>query len=177
MRKLTTDEIWDYTKRMWKWVAFQKEVLKDKRGVSVLKKVWLNENAPEFKRVVAGCFFCQASPTHCNNCPGMTVDDDFDCCAEKHNFEHEPGAFYREILRLDAIRTAEPVVVEPPVVEHEWVHGDVFSTCVSGKLWIYFIPCRDKEPIVVELTHGGGGGTVACQTRDAIYLFNIKDKL
>lgn len=122
MRKLTIDEIWGYTKRMWKDIAFWKEVLEDKRPVEALKGVWLEENAPEFvNKLEDNCFFCDARTWRCSStCPGSLVEPNWSCCYSPHNYKKKPAAFYREILRLDAIRTAAPP-------EHEWVHGDVFE--------------------------------------------------
>ena len=113
MRELTTDQIWDYTKRMWKWVAFQKVVLKDPRSVTELKHVWLKENEPEFRGIDLGCFFCEVAGgcDRCDRCPGRAVDPGFTCrdFGSPHHYNRRPGAFYREILRLDEIRTAKPV--------------------------------------------------------------------
>ena len=188
MRKLTIDDIWRYTKRMWKWVAFQKEVLKDKRNVCDLKVVWLKENAPEFVgELQEDCFFCDVGEggcCDCTACPGVVVDPAFTCVGynNPHHYDSHPGAFYREILRLDAIRTAVPVVVEPPVVEHEWVHGDVFHTS-WGSIMIY-IELKEK-PLVycIRANHFGyappdvAAPNLGIVIEGATFLFNIKDAL
>jgi len=175
MRKLTLDEIWDCTKRMWKWVAFQKEVLKDERSVDELKKAWLRENAPDCVTMQSDCFFCQekyvrteGSGLCSTQCPGSLVDGPFNCCASAHNYEEEPGAFYREILRLDAIRTAKPP-------KHVWKHGDVFSNHVIGTQI-----CIHLNGVFRCIDLNGESGTFDVQTRPAAkpkFLFNIKDAL
>lgn len=178
MRKLSIDETWDYTKRMWKWVAFQVEVLKDERGVHKLKRIWIEENASEFVDMLASCFFCenQKNCGGCNeNCPGKLVELDFNCCNTAHNYSSRPGAFYREILRLDAIRTA--VTPEPVVVEHKWVHGDVFSNHVfSAQMYVELF----DGPMIINLEQIGHGGTPGYQLRpnaEPEFLFNIADAL
>jgi hypothetical protein len=179
MRKLTLDETWDYTKRMWKWIAFQREVLEDGRDVYTLKVAWLKENEPEFVEMEDKCFFCHVT-IGCGGCPGRVVDSSFNCNTYKspHHFYDHPGAFYREILRLDAVRTAvpaEPVVpVEP---EHEWVHGDVFETKTGGTVMVHLI-INGTQPVVYVLDYPGPGeGSVDYCLKDATFLFNIKDKL
>lgn len=131
MRKLSLDNTWDYTKQMWKWIAFQKEVMEIEGTVSELKEAWLEENAPEFLGMTSNCFFCYSHDSSCEEtCPGSLVAGSWSCCDSTHNYYAKPGAFYREILRLDAIRTAEPVVVEPT-----FEVGDVFYRdieCDSG---------------------------------------------
>ena len=124
MRKLSLDDTWDYTKRMWKRIAFQKEVLKDKRSVTELKRLWIEENATGISVVPSACFFCTYSGDGgcSNSCPASLVEPNFNCCDANHHYDHHPGAFYREILRLDAIRTAVPP--EPVVVAQELRHGD-----------------------------------------------------
>jgi hypothetical protein len=168
MRKLSIDETWDYTKRMWKWVAFQVEVLKDERSVFTLKKVWLEENEPEFTGMVSDCFFCQNRVGDCDTtCPGSLVEKGFSCCNLAHHYEDHPGAFYREILRLDAIRTAVPP-------EHQWEHGDVF---LHGDItMIYLTPYTGPELRSISCECMG-----CCEPKnylpEATFLFNIKDKL
>lgn len=173
MRALTINETWDYTKRMWMWIAFQKEVLQDERSVADLKRIWLRENEPEFVDVAGGgCFFCEAAGA-CDDCPGRLVDDDFFCGHPSYGWDEHPGAFYREILRLDEIRTAEPS-------EHVWKHGDVFTNCI-GHMWIYLEPAG--TPRVLSLDAPGGdrdcGSDPDIQTTlcNPVFLFNIKDKL
>ena len=173
MRKLSLDDTWDYTKRMWKWVAFQKEVLKDERSVDLLKKVWLQENAPEFVGMVSSCFFCYKHTGVCEEtCPGWLVDKSFDCFSDAYDYSNKPAAFYREILRLDAIRTAAPVVPE-----HKWVHGDVFENFIG--FWIYLV--RAGKPCVTTINspHLGGVPEVQLNNRcgDVQFLFNIEDAL
>lgn len=180
MRKLSLDDTWDYTKLMWKWIAFRKEVLKDERSVYELKKAWLKENTPEYSHIQDKCFFCEASTLGCTGCPGRAVDPKFNCNTlnSSYHFYDRPGAFYREILRLDAIRTAKPVEpVVPTVPEHKWVHGDVFSNHVFPAQM-----CAEREHklICVNLLNSNSGGDLEFQTRPAAepkFLFNIKDKL
>ncbi len=169
MRKLTIDEIWDYTKRMWKWVAFQK-FCGDERSVHKLKEMWLEKNEPEFTGMISNCFFCQNREGCCDTtCPGTLVEEGFSCCDSAHNYEDKPGAFYREILRLDAIRTAEPVVVD-----HVWVHGDVYD---AGHSIGMYIASGCHGDIVVNLEFPNRCGTPAIQLKDSTFLFNIKSKL
>jgi hypothetical protein len=171
LKKLTIDETWDYTKRMWKWIAFQK-FCGDERDVIILKKVWLEENALEFVDIAESCFFCEAT-IGCSTCPGKLVDDDFYCMGGNNPYQYyyHPGAFYREILRLDAIRTAKPVV--PVKSEHEWVHGDVFRNVAGIQIYLEPYP----KPIVVNLGHTNSGGTPEVQLPgdDTVFLFNIRD--
>ena len=177
MRKLSLDEIWDYTKRMWKWIAFQVEVLKDERSVTELKKVWLKENEPEFTRMISDCFFCQNHDECCcdTTCPGSLVEKGFSCCASAHHYENKPGAFYREILRLNAIRTAELPVVELPVVEHEWVHGDVFR---NGSGYMMYLNLGYGEDSMVWIDRKlVVSCTITEYRRDCTFLFNIADAL
>ena len=180
MRKLSLDDTWDYTKRIWEWIAFQKEVLEDGRSIRELKKAWLKENAPEFVGELKGdCFFCKArgknlgdSVLRCPECPGTLVDIKFQCCNFAYSWHKEPGAFYREILRLDAIRTAVPVVVE-----HVWVHGDVFRNH-AGSVLMYLE--RADGIMSVNLLHTGCAGTPEIQMRSVAkpkFLFNIEDAL
>lgn len=170
MRKLTLDETWDYTKRMWKWIAFQVEVLKDKRSVVLLKETWLKENAPEFVNITSSCFFCAAQDDGCIGCPGKLVGV-FNCCDPEYHYNEKPGAFYREILRLDEIRTAAPP-------EHVWVHGDVFKNSVCGD-WIYLEPGGVPRVMCITRPEGDSdtGSTPDLQLFTATFLFNIKDRL
>jgi hypothetical protein len=169
MRKLTIDETWDYTKRMWKWVAFRIDTMLDERSVVQLKEVWLKENAPEFTGMTSDCFFCQNREGCCGTtCPGALVESGFSCCDPDHNYEDKPGAFYRKILRLDAIRTAAPP-------EHEWMRGDVLK-CYDGTVvvciqekgeQIRVFGVNEREPneysADINLDH------------EATFLFNIRD--
>lgn len=176
MRKLDTDQVWDYTKRMWKWVAFQTEVLRDERAISELKRAWLVENEPEFLGMTANCFFCYKHDGLCEEtCPGSLVAGSWSCCDSAHNYCAKPGAFYREILRLDAIRTAEPV--KP---EHEWVHGDVFKfeTKNDYGTMIYL----DHVGQIIPKLEYVDKTSVVCSKLSyyldaATFLWNIKDKL
>ena len=178
MRKLTLNETWDYTKRMWYWVAVRKEVYKDERSVEKLKKVWLGENAPEFRDITSGCFFCDAQSGACVECPGKLVDRTFICNNPDYYYRNKPGAFYREILRLDAIRTAAPP-------EHVWEHGDVFKTS-WGSVMIYIVLDAKNLVYCILGTHDrleeySHPSTAAPNTQyclaDATFLFNIKDAL
>ena len=179
MRELTIDETWDYTKRMWKWVASQK-VCEDVRDTTMLKKAWLADNEPEFVDLADDCFFCDVGKSDCcdcTECPGVAVDPEFTCkgFGNPHNHYKHPAAFYREILRLDAIRTAVPP--EPVVVKHEWVHGDVFSNHV-WPLQMY-VELFDG-PAIISLEYTGHKATPDSQLRpdaEPKFLFNIKDKL
>ncbi len=185
MRKLTSDETWDYTKRMWKWVAFQVNVLKDKRGVEELKGVWLRENEPEFIHMVSTCFFCEKrnGEGSCKTtCPGSLVEEGFDCCDLAYNYEEDPGAFYREILRLDAIRVAVPP--EPVVVKHEWMHGDVFKYSSGAIMMVVILRdsqkaycLRPERYCAAEKYHPGEAGDDSYLHKDVEFLFNIKGKL
>lgn len=175
MRKLSIDETWDYTKRMWYWIAIRKEVCGDGRDVQTLKAAWLEENASEFVHMEAQCFFCEAHQNSCNKtCPASLVKGQgpFDCCNTAHHYEDEPGAFYREILRLDAIRTAEPVVVE-----HEWKEGDVFR-CYTGEILVY-VKDNNRDPHVFGVTKSFTDECLVDVNIDesAAFLFNIEDKL
>jgi hypothetical protein len=178
MRKLTIDETWDYTKRMWKWIAFQK-FCGDERSVEKLKEVWLEENKPEFVgQLWENCFFCAEKRVRhgfgdCHEqCPASLVEKGFGCCTATYNFKSKPGAFYREILRLDAIRTAVPVVVVPP--EHVWKHGDVYD---AGHSIGMYIESSNHGDIIVNLEHPNRCGTPAVQLKGSKFLFNIKDAL
>ena len=177
MRNLSLDETWDYTKRIWKWVAFQKEVLKDERDVEALKQIWLEENAPEFVGITVSCFFCESqidSGSCSDNCPGKLVDTEFTCYNPAYNYRDHPGAFYREILRLDAIRTAVPVMVKP-----EWVHGDVFKNG-SGHM-MYLNPMNGRGSMEWLDTRMVASCSIEMYRKDCTFLFNIntviKDKL
>lgn len=172
MRKLSTNETWDYTKRMWKWIAFRKDTMLDTRSVLELKRVWLRENAPEFVGIEKDCFFCEEAGgcSQCHKCPGRAVDSGFNCQGHDnpHQYQNHPGAFCREILRLDEIRTAKPVVVE-----HVWKHGDVFETKTGGTVMVHLI--LHNGPVVYVLDYSGPGeGTVSYCLKDATFLFNIK---
>ena len=146
-RKLSIDETWNYIKQMWADIAFKKEVLKDERSITQLKRAWLKENEPGFVGMTSNCFFCEAQDGNCAKCPGKAVDRKFSCMNAGYEFQNKPGAFYREILRLDEIRTAKPP-------EHVWKHGDVFEDrdawfvclafAVGEKLRIF---CLDELPI------------------------------
>jgi hypothetical protein len=176
MRKLTLDETWSYTKRMWEWIAFRIDTMLDGRSVEELKKVWLKENAPEFvNKLEADCFFCQETgDCSCTKCPGRLVAPEFDCQGSNNPYHYHahPGAFCREILRLDAIRTAEPVVPVKP--EHEWVHGDVFKNSAGRQVYCL----HEGKPIIVNFDIACGGfGTPLVQLEEAEFLFNIIDKL
>ncbi len=179
MRKLTIDEIWDYTKRMWKRIVFQKEVLEDKRSVATLKRVWLKENAPEFSSIEEGCFFCEEAGgcNVCDKCPGRAVDIKFTCKGlnSPHHFNYHPGAFYREILRLDEIGTAALVV--PVVVGHEWKVGDVFE-CYTGEILVY-VKDNDEDLHVLGATEFFADEYMVDVNADesATFLFNIADAL
>ncbi len=107
------DRAWVNCLRVWKWVSENlpegfSEMSKDKKEeiVSHLKRQWLEEN--QFTVYLnQDCFFCQYDKKHENNCtacPAVLVEQDFHCDADLYSYRHDPRAFYREILVLDAKR-------------------------------------------------------------------------
>ena len=177
MRKLSLDEVWDYTKRMWAWIAFQKEVKENEQSVEKLKGMWLIQNAPEFIHMASRCFFCEACKgSSCDTgCPGSLVGGRFCCCDPAHNYQDKPGAFYREILRLDKIRTAKLVVPA-----HVWKHGDVFRNNVDVIMVYIQTILGDAEHVFCVSGNCAGHSNadyVHAQLENATFLFNIKNAL
>lgn len=106
MKKRTLNQTWVLCLRMWRSIS--KAWPKTTRTVSTLKVNWLTENG--FNgfgyEVEANCFFCQyaTGDIGCHSCPGRLVNPDFDCNADDYNFDSNPPAFYKELLRLNRIR-------------------------------------------------------------------------
>ena len=106
MRKRTLNQTWVLCLRMWRWIS--KEWKKEEREVGNLKILWLKEN--KISMGGALCFFCDYTDTinlSCSSCPGRLVDSSFSCFRQKYNFEDNPVAFYKELLRLNRIRKAK----------------------------------------------------------------------
>ena len=74
-----------------------------KKDIIYLKIQWLHENGFRDGGVSANCFFCNYQST-CTQCPGRLVDPHFDCHAKEYYYGEKPGAFYKELLRLNRIR-------------------------------------------------------------------------
>jgi hypothetical protein len=91
---------------MWRWIA---KVWVKGKDVEKLKRRWLRDNGFTASPLSSNCFFCNyiTSAEHCDGCPGRLVDSSFSCFREAYNFEQNPPAFYRELLRLNRMRKAK----------------------------------------------------------------------
>ena len=98
MKKRTLNQTWTLCLRMWRSVAGKWITGAD---VCILKKEWVKEN--EVSAGPGNCFFCNYAET-CLDCPGGLVDASFHCWNEKYDYETNPPAFYKELLRLNRIR-------------------------------------------------------------------------
>lgn len=107
MKKRTLNQTWILCLRMWRHIA---KVWTAGEKVERLKTKWLTENGFVNMDVdmPSGCFFCKYAEaiSGCAECPGRLVDLSFSCYRESYSFEHNPPAFYRELLRLNRIRKA-----------------------------------------------------------------------
>lgn len=104
MKKRTLNQTWTLCLRMWKRIA--KEWDGDvNNSVWDLKFKWLKEN--EFIGLKGACFFCDVAGDDCYLCPGYLVDSSFVCSNDSYDYESNPVAFYKELLRLNRIRKAK----------------------------------------------------------------------
>ncbi len=109
----TLNQTWTLCLRMWKWI---KKVWRTPEyancTVHTLKRIWLDENDFQWDIISGGgCFFCDwndenlgVSQHSCNMCPGKLVEPKFNCGNRETHYEHNPPAFYKELLRLNKIR-------------------------------------------------------------------------
>lgn len=105
MKKRTLNQTWILCLRMWRWIAKPENKGKN---IHTLKARWLHDNG--FVNVIrADCFFCDYNKvdSECGSCPGGLVDPDFNCCNDDYKYTGEPGAFYKELLRLNRIRKGQ----------------------------------------------------------------------
>lgn len=111
MKKRTLNQTWVLCLRMWRWIAKEWDKEKD---VGELKLQWLQEHgflSDLFEGIYNSCFFCEYNKgikqLACQNCPGVLVNPLFTCGNDAYNYETNPPAFYKELLRLNRIRKAE----------------------------------------------------------------------
>ena len=106
MRKRTLNQTWILCLRMWRWIA--KTWIGDGSNIHELKARWLRENGINENDIYCNCFFCDYAEDHClTRCPGKLVDSHFSCGREVYDYESNPVAFYKELLRLNRIRRAK----------------------------------------------------------------------
>ena len=107
MKKRTLNQIWILCLRMWRWIA--KVWTLGGPSVHTLKRQWLKNNGFTGSGFIdANCFFCdynhQLVVEGCGSCPGHLVDSSFSCGSATYDYETNPVAFYKELLRLNRIR-------------------------------------------------------------------------
>jgi len=105
------DRTWKNCLRMWKWVS---ESWERKKGVTQLKRRWLQDNGFVPEEFHAYCFFCEYAGViedddgdemeNCKACPAAMIETGFVCDAQPHSYMHKPKAFYRKLLALDKKR-------------------------------------------------------------------------
>ena len=103
MKKRTLNQIWTLCLRMWRSIS--KVWTEDGPDIHELKVRWLEENGINEDDIYCNCFFCDYAEGACLiKCPGKLVDFHFSCDKEAYNYESNPVAFYKELLRLNRIR-------------------------------------------------------------------------
>ena len=107
MKKRTLNQTWVLCLRMWRRIS--KIWVEDDFDVHLLKVRWLSENGFGNEDIYCNCFFCDfAGDSYCaTRCPGKLVEHSFQCDDSAYNYEDNPVAFYKELLRLNRIRKAE----------------------------------------------------------------------
>ncbi len=109
MKKLTLNETWKLCLKMWKWIAAESKKLPGS-STPALKIQWVCMNGFSVDEICGNCFFCEYDDElnrTCEFCPGKKVDRSFDCCNSNYNYSSKPAAFYKELCRLNKIRSAK----------------------------------------------------------------------
>lgn len=104
MKKRTLNQTWVLCLRMWRSISKR---WTGRIPVWELKARWLKANKFPNNTIEEDCFFCDYCFSGCSQCPGRLVDPDFSCTNEDYDYEDEPVAFYKELLRLNRIRKAK----------------------------------------------------------------------
>ena len=117
MTKRQIDKVWAECLAMWRWVAKHETtggVKLDRRGIALLKSVWLRDHHPK-KELYLDCSFCEVqhqsgagvvNPGHCRACPGRMVDPYFNCETEGRKWNDNPAEFYAHLKKLNRRRLA-----------------------------------------------------------------------
>ena len=107
MKKRTLNQTWTLCLRMWRWIA--KEWPTTLKSISTLKSRWLSKNGFGGENIDHNCFFCDynGNRIECRSCPGKLVNRRFGCANDAYYYLKKPGAFYKELLRLNRIRKAK----------------------------------------------------------------------
>ena len=104
--KLTLDEAWEKSLKMWKWIAEQEGV--NPSNVLEFKEKYIIKN--EGAVISANCYFCfynhqEASGMGlCRQCPAVLVDAAFNCHRADYCHANKPVAFYNKLVELNDIR-------------------------------------------------------------------------
>ena len=107
MKKRTLNQTWVLCLRMWREIS---KKWTERISVRKLKARWLKANGFPADTIEENCFFCEYTNSvnsGCSQCPGRLVDHNFACTNQDYNYEDEPVAFYKELLRLNRIRKAK----------------------------------------------------------------------
>ena len=102
-KKLTLTETWRLCLSMWRWIAKQVKA-GSKLSVNQLKEQWVEKHWPG-KDIQDNCFFCEYSIADgCPTCPGVLVDERFDCDNEDCHWFHNPIKFNNKLVSLNKKR-------------------------------------------------------------------------
>lgn len=107
--KLTLDQTWTETLKMWKWISEKNMQPSDTYAISEivdqLKREYMKLNYPEYS-IGSNCFFClyTKGKTDCSTCPGKLVDKEFSCGTVGYSYDEEPVEFYQKLSELDKLR-------------------------------------------------------------------------
>ena len=105
MKKRTLNQTWVLCLRMWRSIS---KKWTGRIPIWKLKAQWLKVNGFPDYTIEEDCFFCDYTKnSDCRQCPGKLVDRNFSCTNHDYDYENEPVAFYKEILRLNRIRKAK----------------------------------------------------------------------
>lgn len=107
--KLSLNGSWRYSLQMWKWIV--ERVRQDSSlKVEDLKDEWILKHS-RFDGIDNNCFFCeydiQQKKLCCSSCPGVLVDENFDCDAQGCVFSKRPIRFYEKLVALNKKRKAK----------------------------------------------------------------------
>ncbi len=103
-RRYNLEKTWRLCMSLWRWVAKQKGG-GSRKSVPVLKEEWLRKKGIE--GILYTCFFCDYDgriDDECDECPGRSVDLDFDCEDDEYYWKGSPIAFYNKLVSLNRKR-------------------------------------------------------------------------
>ena len=106
MKKRTLNQTWTLCLRMWRSIS---KKWAEGDNIYDAKRKWLIENRFFPSELESHCFFCDYNIRFydCRGCPGQLVNKSFTCENADYNYETNPPAFYKELLRLNRIRKAK----------------------------------------------------------------------